>query len=271
MHTKPPAAIGAALFIGTLLMGIVLIGTPARAGARPEGPTEAELDAMSTEELEHELLSIERELALVQRDLFHLAMRAEDAHAAGLRREPQQAPVRRELLRAHPPRRDEVFHKLLLHLREDALEALLHLAHVCGSLFAAAQFLHDLHKSAADLALAARFQQVMLDAVLHRLGGVFELAVAREDDELHLRVARLHPPQKLEAVHHGHADVGDDDVGRIGGDHLVRLVPVGRDALEHGTVPLPADRPRHPLADNALVVSQKHLVHEHPPLRTPPG
>lgn len=84
MHTNPPAAIGAALLIGTLLMGLVLIGTPARAGARPEGPTEAELDAMSTEELEHELLSLERELALVQRDLFHLAMRAEDAHAAGL-------------------------------------------------------------------------------------------------------------------------------------------------------------------------------------------
>lgn len=62
----------------------ILVGTAASAGARPEGASEAELDAMSTEDLERELIAIERELALVHRERFTLAMRARDRRAAGL-------------------------------------------------------------------------------------------------------------------------------------------------------------------------------------------
>lgn len=70
--------------LGAASIAAVLLVASGGARARPEGPTEAELDAMSVEELEVELLSIERELAAIHHELFVLAMAARDPRAAGL-------------------------------------------------------------------------------------------------------------------------------------------------------------------------------------------
>lgn len=70
--------------VGVASLLALLIGMSASASARPEGPTEAELDAMGVEELEAELLAIERELAVVHHERFVLAMAARDPRAAGL-------------------------------------------------------------------------------------------------------------------------------------------------------------------------------------------
>jgi hypothetical protein len=54
------------------------------ANAHSHDVTAAELDAMHPEQLEGVLARLERELALVHRDLFTLAMRTGDLRAAGL-------------------------------------------------------------------------------------------------------------------------------------------------------------------------------------------
>lgn len=70
--------------VGVAVAAALLLGASGSASAHPEGATEAQLDAMDVEELEQELLSIERELAAVHHERFLLAMAARDPRDAGL-------------------------------------------------------------------------------------------------------------------------------------------------------------------------------------------
>lgn len=67
-----------------VVMVVLLFGWPSEGAARSEGPTAKELDAMTIDELDRELLALECELAVVQRERFVLAMASEDVRGAGL-------------------------------------------------------------------------------------------------------------------------------------------------------------------------------------------
>lgn len=109
--------------LGAASMALALLAASGTASARPEGATVAQLDAMSVEELEAELLSIERELAAVHRELFVLAMDARDARAAGLALAAWRThQAMAQTLSPDAPRDPRLAARIALHARALAIE-----------------------------------------------------------------------------------------------------------------------------------------------------
>jgi hypothetical protein len=96
-------------------------------------------------------------------------------------------------------------------------------------------------------------------AQLGRLDGGVDGPVAGDHDDVEVGVALPHLRQHLEAVHPGHLDVEQNEVGAGILEPPERLLAVLR---EHGLVLLVAEDHVHRIADVLFVVDDQNAVHE---------
>jgi hypothetical protein len=74
----------------------------------------------------------------------------------------------------------------------------------------------------------ARLQDVAAGAAAHGLHHELAVVVGGEHDDADLGMGVAELPRGLEAVHLGHADVDQRDVGILGGHQVQELATVGR-------------------------------------------
>src|SRR5207244_398624 len=108
-----------------------------------------------------------------------------------------------------------------------------------------------------QLARAERLRHVVVAAELEPEDTVDLLVLRGEKDDRHLRAAPQ-PPADLGAVELRHHDVEDDQVGRLAGEALERLLAVGGlDGAEAGLL----EREDDDLADMGVVVDDQDRRH----------
>jgi hypothetical protein len=100
--------------------------------------------------------------------------------------------------------------------------------------------------------------QVVEGALLHRLDGPGDGGIGGHQDDLRVRPARAQLAQQREAVHAGHAHVGEHELDRLGREHAQRF---GRVRRAQHAVAEPAEVGREVVADVLLVVDDEHGRH----------
>jgi hypothetical protein len=104
---------------------------------------------------------------------------------------------------------------------------------------------------------AGVFQQVPGDAGLDRLGEAGPRLVDREEDHARLGVALPDEPCRLDAVHPGHPDVHEHDVGRVLLDRANGLL--ARGGFPHDVDLIgDAERGLQPITRDRVVVDDEH-------------
>jgi hypothetical protein len=110
---------------------------------------------------------------------------------------------------------------------------------------------------AGDLLGAGVLGQIAAGARTQRGEDGLVVAVRGEHDNLHLGQVRADATGGLEAVHIGHAQIHEDDVGTVLGGQCngFRAVAGGADQLDTGQV---AQDHGEPVPDDGLVISDEH-------------
>jgi len=124
------------------------------------------------------------------------------------------------------------------------------------------------HRRGHQVQLLERLDQVVVRAGAQGRYGGLQRGIARHDDHLGTGVEPLDLLQQVDAAHPRHADVGDQQVVRPGGEPFQRLLPA-----RHGVrlVSLFLEELRHGPPDRLLVVRHQdprpRFIHEAPPAR----
>ena len=105
-----------------------------------------------------------------------------------------------------------------------------------------------------------RFEQILHAVKPNRLTGVFKVAVSAEDNKMSVRKALLlNRLEQFQAVHHGHLDVGNDQIHRVLFEKGQRLPAIGRSTLYSKTQRVPVHQHREALGDKWLVINQQRF------------
>ena len=129
---------------------------------------------------------------------------------------------------------------------------------------AAARELEHGGDGGAEVLREAALGDVAGGALLQGADGDLFAAVRRHQDHGDVRVTKANRLDQLEPVELGHLQIGDDDVGRIDGEEIERLAPVGG---ERDLVPGFAEDAAGPGAIEARVVDDEHRRHQRRPVQ----
>ena len=99
-------------------------------------------------------------------------------------------------------------------------------------------------------------------AVFHRSHGVFDVAMAGQDDHIDVRLMLLHPAQDRPAVETGHAEIGDDAVEGGRTESIEAFLPAARRLRVAAFL---SERLFHDETDKFFVVDNEgaHVFHGH--------
>ena len=118
----------------------------------------------------------------------------------------------------------------------------------------------DFAEQLGELVGHDRLEQIIHAVEPERLTGVFKVAVSAEDNKMSVRKALLlNCLQQFQAVHHGHLDVGNDQIHRVLFEKGQRLPAIGRSTLYSKTQRVPVHQHREALGDKWLVINQQRF------------
>ena len=108
-------------------------------------------------------------------------------------------------------------------------------------------------------------QQEVRNAIAQGLTREFEIVMARQDNEMHLRMGFPDTADKFQSIHFRHANIGDDDVGPAILQHLERFNPVLSFAGDDNVKTRPLNKLSQTQMNGVFVIYQHDPVHGVPP------